>query len=43
MNGFSDLMVQIFGDAGLGARSAVGAPSLPSGIAVEVEAIFRIA
>ena len=43
MNGFSDLMVQIFGDAGLGARSAVGAPSLPSGIAVEVEAIFAVA
>ena len=43
MNGFSDLMVQLFGDAGLGARSAVGAPSLPSGIAVEVEAIFQVA
>ncbi|HEY2745150.1 MAG TPA: RidA family protein [Polyangia bacterium] len=42
MNGFSDLMVQIFGDAGLGARSAVGAPSLPAGIAVEVEAIFLL-
>jgi enamine deaminase RidA (YjgF/YER057c/UK114 family) len=42
INGFSDLMVQIFGDAGLGARSAVGAPSLPSGIAVEVEAIFEL-
>ncbi|MCU1282121.1 MAG: YjgF/chorismate mutase-like, putative endoribonuclease [bacterium] len=42
MNGFSDLMVQIFGDAGIGARSAVGAPSLPSGIAVEVEAIFQL-
>jgi enamine deaminase RidA (YjgF/YER057c/UK114 family) len=42
MNGFSDLMVQLFGDAGLGARSAVGAPSLPSGIAVEVEAIFQL-
>ena len=42
MNGFSDLMVQIFGDGGLGARSAVGAPSLPSGIAVEVEAIFQL-
>jgi enamine deaminase RidA (YjgF/YER057c/UK114 family) len=40
MNGFSDLMVEVFGDAGLGARSAVGAPSLPSGIAVEVEAVF---
>ena len=42
MNGFSNLMVQLFGDAGLGARSAVGAPSLPSGIAVEVEAIFQL-
>lgn len=42
MNGFSDLMVQLFGDAGLAARSAVGAPSLPAGIAVEVEAIFRL-
>lgn len=43
MNGFSDLMVQIFGERGLGARSAVGAPSLPSGIAVEVEGIFQLA
>ncbi|HEX8950734.1 MAG TPA: RidA family protein [Polyangia bacterium] len=42
MNGFSDLMVQLFGDAGLGARSAVGAPSLPAGIPVEVEAIFQL-
>jgi enamine deaminase RidA (YjgF/YER057c/UK114 family) len=42
MNGFSDLMVELFGDAGLGARSAVGAPSLPAGIAVEVEAIFAL-
>ena len=42
INGFSDLMVQLFGEAGLGARSAVGAPSLPSGIAVEVEAIFQL-
>jgi enamine deaminase RidA (YjgF/YER057c/UK114 family) len=42
MNGFSDLMVQIFGEAGRAARSAVGAPSLPSGIAVEVEAIFEL-
>ena len=42
VNGFSDLMVQLFGEAGLGARSAVGAPSLPSGIAVEVEAIFAL-
>jgi enamine deaminase RidA (YjgF/YER057c/UK114 family) len=42
MNGFSDLMVEIFGEAGLGARSAVGAPSLPAGIPVEVEAIFAL-
>jgi enamine deaminase RidA (YjgF/YER057c/UK114 family) len=42
MNGFSDLMVEIFGNAGLAARSAVGASSLPSGIAVEVEAIFEM-
>lgn len=42
MNGFSDFMVELFGDAGLGARSAVGAPSLPSGIAVEVEAIWQL-
>jgi enamine deaminase RidA (YjgF/YER057c/UK114 family) len=42
MNGFSDLMVQVFGDIGLGARSAVGVPSLPSGIAVEVEGIFLL-
>jgi len=42
MNGFSDLMVQVFGDAGLAARSAVGAPSLPMGIAVEVEATFAL-
>ncbi len=42
MNGFSDLLVQVFGEAGLGARSAVGAPSLPAGIPVEVEAIFQL-
>jgi len=42
MNGFSDLMVELFGDVGLGARSAVGAASLPAGIPVEVEAIFAL-
>jgi enamine deaminase RidA (YjgF/YER057c/UK114 family) len=42
INGFSDVMVQIFGDAGLGARSAVSANALPSGIPVEVEAIFEV-
>jgi enamine deaminase RidA (YjgF/YER057c/UK114 family) len=43
INGFSELMVQVFGDAGLAARSAVGVSSLPAGIAVEIEAIFEIA
>lgn len=43
INGFSDLMVEIFGEkAGKGARSAVGMGSLPGGIAVEVEAIFQV-
>lgn len=44
INGFSELMVEVFGpDAGVGARSAVGATSLPASMAVEVEAIFEIA
>jgi enamine deaminase RidA (YjgF/YER057c/UK114 family) len=42
MNGFSDLLVEVFGEQGKGARSAVGMGSLPSRIAVEVEAIFEI-
>jgi enamine deaminase RidA (YjgF/YER057c/UK114 family) len=42
VNGVSDLVVQIFGDAGRHARSAVGMASLPSGVAVEVEGIFQI-
>jgi len=43
INGFSDLMVEVFGpEDGVGARSAVGAGSLPGNIAVEVEAIFEI-
>ncbi len=42
INGASDVMVEIFGDAGRHARSAVSAPSLPVDIAVEVEAIFEI-
>ncbi|MBM3565470.1 MAG: RidA family protein [Alphaproteobacteria bacterium] len=42
MNGASDLMVLAFGDAGKHARAAVGAPSLPRGTAVEVEAVFEI-
>jgi enamine deaminase RidA (YjgF/YER057c/UK114 family) len=43
VNGFSDLMVEVFGEkVGKGARSAVGMASLPGGIAVEVEAIFQV-
>jgi enamine deaminase RidA (YjgF/YER057c/UK114 family) len=43
INGASDLMVEVFGDAGRHARAAVGAPSLPLGVSVEVEGIFEIA
>jgi enamine deaminase RidA (YjgF/YER057c/UK114 family) len=43
MNGFSNLMVEVFGeDAGKGARCAVGVSSLPSGVPLEVEAIFEV-
>ncbi len=42
MNGFSDLMVVAFGEAGKGARSAVGMQSLPSNIAVEIEATVEL-
>lgn len=43
INGFSELMAEVFGaENGIGARSAVGAPSLPGNMAVEVEAIFEI-
>jgi enamine deaminase RidA (YjgF/YER057c/UK114 family) len=43
INGFSELMVQVFGDtAGKAARSAVGMGSLPGNIAVEVEAVFEV-
>ena len=42
VNGASDLMVEVFGDAGIHARAAVGSPSLPLDTAVEVEGIFEI-
>jgi enamine deaminase RidA (YjgF/YER057c/UK114 family) len=42
INGFSDLMVDVFGEPGKGARSAVGMVALPGGIAVEIEAIFQV-
>ena len=42
INGFSDLMVVAFGDGGRAARSAVGMQSLPSNIAVEIEATVEL-
>ncbi|HEX6086037.1 MAG TPA: RidA family protein [Thermoanaerobaculia bacterium] len=42
INGYSDLMVEVFGEAGKHARSAVGAPALPGNIAVEVEMIVEV-
>lgn len=42
INGASDLMVAVLGDAGRHARSAVSAASLPFGVAVEIEGIFEI-
>ena len=43
VNGASDLFVEVLGDRGRHARSAVGVAALPFGAAVEVEAIFEIA
>jgi enamine deaminase RidA (YjgF/YER057c/UK114 family) len=43
INGASDLMVEVFGDAGRHARAAVGCNSLPRNVAVEVDAIFEVA
>jgi enamine deaminase RidA (YjgF/YER057c/UK114 family) len=43
INGFSELMRDVFGEErGIAARSAVGANSLPAGMAVEIEAIFEL-
>ncbi len=42
VNGASDLMVEVLGDAGRHARAAVGSPSLPLGAAVEVDGVFEI-
>ena len=42
INGFSDLMVEVFGERGKHARSAVGMASLPIGIAVEIELIVEV-
>ena len=42
VNGASDLMVEVFGDAGKHARSAVGVPVLPLGAAVEIDAVVAL-
>jgi enamine deaminase RidA (YjgF/YER057c/UK114 family) len=42
INGFSDLMVEVFGEAGRHARSAVGMAELPMGISVEIEMIVEV-
>jgi enamine deaminase RidA (YjgF/YER057c/UK114 family) len=42
VNGCSDLFVEVFGDKGKHARSAVGMGSLPNGIPVEIEAIVEV-
>lgn len=42
INGCSDLMVEVFGEAGRHARSAVGMGSLPNGITVEIEAVVAV-
>jgi enamine deaminase RidA (YjgF/YER057c/UK114 family) len=41
-NGASELMQAVFGEAGRHARSAVGVPTLPLGVAVEVDAVFAV-
>lgn len=42
VNGASDLLVEILGDAGRHARSAVGVAALPLGVAVEIDGIFAL-
>jgi enamine deaminase RidA (YjgF/YER057c/UK114 family) len=43
INGCSDLFVQVFGDIGRHARSAVGVGGLPEGVTVEIEVIVELA
>jgi enamine deaminase RidA (YjgF/YER057c/UK114 family) len=42
VNGFSDLLVDVLGDAGRHARSAVGVAGLPGNVSVEIEVIFEV-
>ena len=43
INGASDLFADVFGEAGRHARAAIGVANLPSGVAVEVEAVLEVA
>lgn len=43
IDGCSELLIDVFGEAGRGARSAVGMAELPFDIAVEIEAVFEVA
>jgi enamine deaminase RidA (YjgF/YER057c/UK114 family) len=43
INGCSELMIEVFGEAGRHARVAVGAPVLPMGTSVEIDGLFEIA
>jgi enamine deaminase RidA (YjgF/YER057c/UK114 family) len=42
INGASELMIQVFGESGRHARSAVGTPGLPFGVAVEIDGVFEV-
>ncbi len=42
INGASELMIEIFGEAGRHARSAVGVAGLPFGVAVEIDGVFEV-
>ncbi|MGB5246506.1 MAG: RidA family protein [Woeseia sp.] len=42
INGVSDLLREVFGDAGLAARAALGTNSLPRNVAVEIESVFEL-
>jgi enamine deaminase RidA (YjgF/YER057c/UK114 family) len=42
LNGFSDLMVAVFGEGGRHARTTIGVAELPRGIAVDVEVVVEV-
>jgi enamine deaminase RidA (YjgF/YER057c/UK114 family) len=42
VNGYSDLLLEVWGDAGKSARAAVGVAALPFNVTVEVSAVFQL-